>query len=70
MGYTSDNPKRVVLGGMCVTKEMKEDGTVTYRESTIGDLHPMELLGMVVSAQDTLRAQLMSGAKPLGATDD
>lgn len=49
----------LVIGAITLLKVMKADGNVCYRELTGDSLHPVEMLGMVETFRDTLKAHLM-----------
>ena len=51
----------VALEGLLLIKFITEDGTIRYAEMATPTLHPVEALGMVTTAEDTLRGTLMKG---------
>lgn len=64
MPYIPEDPKRVLLGAFIMSKEMEENGNVVYRETKVGDLHSIEMLGMVETARDTLKDAVMGRLRP------
>jgi hypothetical protein len=58
-----DLPKgAVALEGVLLVKYITEEGTIRYAEMATPTLHPVEALGMVTTAEDTIRARLMEGS--------
>lgn len=51
----------VALEGLLLVKFITVDGKVRYAEMATPTLHPVEALGMVTTATDTLRETLMKG---------
>jgi len=53
----------VALDGILLIKYIDEEGVIRYAEMSTAALHPIEALGMVKTAEDTLRAKLMIGSR-------
>lgn len=60
----------VVLGAIVLMKVMKQDGDITYREIGGEALHPIEMLGMIETFRDTLKASIMGRLRPVGSGED
>jgi hypothetical protein len=54
----------LALETVILVKCLDPEGNIKYREMTSGTLHPVEALGMLETMIDTVRARLMSGARP------
>jgi hypothetical protein len=52
----------VALEGLLLCKYITPEGVIRYAEMATPSLHPVEALGMVTTAEDTLRAKLMEGS--------
>lgn len=50
------------LEAFILVKYLDPAGNIKYKEIKTPSLHPIEALGMVTTAQDTLRAYIMSSA--------
>jgi hypothetical protein len=53
----------VALEGILLIKYIDPEGSIRYAEMSTASLHPVEALGMVKTAEDTLRARLMMGSR-------
>jgi len=53
----------IPLEGVLLVKYISEDGLIHYAEMCTPTLHPIEALGMVKTAEDTLRSRLMRGTR-------
>ena len=63
----------IALGAIVLMKVMRADGEITYRELTSDNLHPIEMLGMIETARDTLKAVCMGrlrSARPTREGDE
>jgi hypothetical protein len=54
----------MALETVILVKCLDPEGNIKYREMTSQSLHPVEALGMLETMIDTVRARLMSGARP------
>ena len=68
-GIKLPEPKdgEMVLGAALMVKIMRPDGSITDREHTSETLHPVEVLGMATSFQDSLRALIMGNVRTPGS---
>ena len=53
----------VALDAVILVKCLDENGNVKFREMKTPNLHPVEALGMLVTAQDTYRQYLMRSSE-------
>ena len=54
----------MALETVILVKALDPEGNIKYREMTSASLHPVEALGMLETMIDTVRARLMSSARP------
>lgn len=60
----------IVLGAVVLMKVMKPNGDITFRECTSDALHAIEMLGMVETFRDTLKAMIMGSYRARPAQGD
>jgi hypothetical protein len=53
----------IALGAVVLTKIMKPNGEITYREHAGESLHAIEMLGMVETFRDTLKTTIMGSLR-------
>jgi hypothetical protein len=56
----------VPLEWIVLVKCLNPEGQIRYREQSSKALHPVEALGMLATAEDTVRTRLMMGARNVG----